>query len=84
MRLYTRLSVPEIASGAGMLLRTPARLRETKSLESRTRASMARLAQRHGGQAEALKELAAVCEWFSEGLNTVDLIEARDLINQLS
>jgi class 3 adenylate cyclase/predicted ATPase len=64
--------------------RALAQTQRAKSLELRACASLARLARRHGGQAEALNELAAVCEWFSEGQNTADLIEARELIDRLS
>jgi predicted ATPase len=51
-----------------------------RSLELRTCVSRARLARVQGDPAPALRELAAVHDWFTEGLDTADLIEARDLL----
>ncbi|MFO0966025.1 MAG: hypothetical protein U0793_10635 [Gemmataceae bacterium] len=45
--------------------------------------SFTRLLQRQGRQAEARPMLAACYEWFSEGLDTPDLKEARELLDQL-
>jgi predicted ATPase len=60
-----------------------ARKQSAKSLELRACVSMARLARRQGGGAAATAELAAVCEWFTEGLNTAELVEARELIREM-
>ncbi|MBT2322216.1 AAA family ATPase [Variovorax paradoxus] len=57
-----------------------ARQQSAKSLELRTCVSMVRLARLHGGHAQALLELASVYEWFTEGFDAADLIEARELL----
>jgi predicted ATPase len=57
-----------------------AREQDAKSLELRACLSLARLAHDQGDEAQALLELGVVYEWFSEGFNTVDLIEAREFL----
>lgn len=59
-----------------------ARNQSAKSLELRACGSLFRLARHLGDRAQARLELIAVHEWFTEGLNTVDLIEARELLQQ--
>jgi predicted ATPase len=46
--------------------------------------SLARLWQRQGKHAEAYELLAPVYNWFTEGFNTVDLQEAKALLEQWS
>ncbi len=62
-----------------------ARAQGAKSLELRACISIARLARREGGQVQreaADADLAAVYGWFTEGLDTPDLVEARELLPQ--
>lgn len=63
-----------------------AREQGAKSLELRAAVSLARLAGSRGRPswaAEALQVLEAVYGWFSEGLDTTDLTEARDVLDAL-
>ena len=55
----------------------------TPSLELRAATSLARLWQSQGRAAEALELLAPVYDWFTEGFDTRDLIEARKLLDAL-
>ena len=55
-----------------------------KSLELRSTMSLARLWQQQGKSAEARKMLAEIYGWFTEGFDTLDLIEARTLLDELS
>ncbi len=61
-----------------------ARRQQTKSLELRTAMSLARLWQRQGKRDAARQLLAEVYDWFTEGFDTVDLQEARALLEELS
>lgn len=61
-----------------------ARRQAAKSLELRAAVSIARLWQTQGRQAEAHALVAEVYRWFSEGFATVDLQEARSLIEELA
>src|SRR5262249_18464310 len=61
-----------------------ARRQEAKSLELRAAMSLARLWQQQGKQAEARQLLAPVYAWFTEGFDTVDLLEAQTLLEELS
>jgi len=60
-----------------------ARHQQAKSLELRAAASLARLWQRQGKRAEARELLAEVYGWFTEGVDTADLQEARALLEAL-
>jgi predicted ATPase len=60
-----------------------ARRQEAKSLELRAAMSLARLWQRQGKRAEAYKLLAPIYSWFTEGLDTADLREAKALLEEL-
>jgi class 3 adenylate cyclase/predicted ATPase len=57
-----------------------ARRQEAKSLELRATVSLARLWQAHGKQEEAHQMLAEIYGWFTEGFETVDLREAKALL----
>jgi predicted ATPase len=46
--------------------------------------SMARLWRDQGKQDEARELLAPVCDWFTEGANTLDLKEAKALLDELT
>jgi predicted ATPase len=61
-----------------------ARRQQAKSLELRATTSLARLWQRQGKKQEAQRRLAEIYGWFTEGLDTKDLREARALIEELS
>jgi predicted ATPase len=60
-----------------------ARRQRAKSLELRAAMSLARLYQKQGRQAEARPLLADCYAWFTEGLDTPDLQEARALLDHL-
>ena len=60
-----------------------ARHQEAKSLELRAATSLSRLWQQQGKQAAARELLAPIYGWFTEGFDTVDLQEARTLMEEL-
>jgi predicted ATPase len=55
-----------------------------KSWELRAATSLARLWQSQGKRGEARELLAPVYGWFTEGFDTADLIEAKELLDELS
>jgi predicted ATPase/class 3 adenylate cyclase len=57
-----------------------ARRQEAKSLELRATVSLARLWRAHGKSEEARQMLAEIYGWFTEGFDTVDLQEAKALL----
>jgi predicted ATPase len=57
-----------------------ARHQQAKSLELRAAMSMSRLWQRQGRHAAAYHLLAEIYGWFTEGFDTVDLQEAKALL----
>jgi predicted ATPase len=61
-----------------------ARQQEAKSWELRAAMSMARLWRDQGKRDEARELLAPVYGWFTEGFDTLDLKEARALLDELS
>jgi predicted ATPase len=63
---------------------TIARRQSAKSLELRAANSLARLWQFQDKRQDAYDLLAPVYEWFTEGFDTADLIEAKQLLNELS
>jgi predicted ATPase len=60
-----------------------ARLAKVAQLKLRTVMSLARLWQSQGKQAEARRMLAEIYSWFTEGFDTVDLKEAKALLEEL-
>ena len=60
-----------------------ARSRGAKLLELRAALSLARLHAHQGQAADALNVLTPVYEWFTEGLDTADVIGARALLGEL-
>jgi hypothetical protein len=58
-----------------------ARGQHAKSLELRAATSLARLRKHQGNAAEARSMLADIYNWFTEGLETPDLREARALLD---
>jgi predicted ATPase len=60
-----------------------ARRQSAKSLELRAVMSLARLWQKQGKKEEARQLLAEIYNWFTEGFDTVDLKEAKGLLEEL-
>jgi len=61
-----------------------ARRQSAKSWELRATTSLCRLWQRQGKVNEAQQMLAEIYNWFAEGFDTLDLIEAQALLEELS
>jgi predicted ATPase len=61
-----------------------ARRQQAKSLELRAAMSLSRLWQRQENHAAARELLAEIYGWFTEGFDTADLQEAKDLLATLS
>jgi predicted ATPase len=61
-----------------------ARQQEAKSWELRASISLARLWSDHGRREQAREILAPISLWFTEGLETHDLKEAKALLESLS
>jgi predicted ATPase len=57
---------------------------KAKSLELRAAMSMAHLWAKEGRRSEGLELLEPVHGWFTEGLDTLDLREAKALLDQIS
>jgi predicted ATPase len=62
---------------------TMAHEEDTKSLELRATLSLSRLYHGEGRNREARELLTPVYAWFTEGLNTRDLLDAKELLDQL-
>jgi class 3 adenylate cyclase/predicted ATPase len=60
-----------------------ARRQSAKSLELRATMSLARLLANQGRRDEARMMLAEIYNWFTEGLDTADLKDAKALLNEL-
>ena len=60
-----------------------ARAQQTKSLELRAAISLSRLWQNKGRCDEARSLLGSIYQWFTEGFDTVDLREAKSLLEEL-
>jgi predicted ATPase len=61
-----------------------ARQQQAKSWELRAAMSMARLWRDQGKRDEARELLAPVYGWFTEGFDTLDLKEAKALLDELA
>ena len=61
-----------------------ARAQQAKSFELRAAMSMARLWREQGKQREAQELLAPVYGWFTEGFDTLDLKQAKALLDELA
>ena len=61
-----------------------ARAQQAKSWELRAATSLARLLTRQGRPEEARDLLAPVHDWFTEGFETLDLKEAKALLDALA
>ncbi len=60
-----------------------AREQQAKSLELRAVMSLSQLWQSHGKKEEAHRMLAEIYGWFTDGFSSVDLKEARALLEEL-
>jgi hypothetical protein len=60
-----------------------ARRQQAKSWELRTSTSLARVWQSQGKRREAFELLAPVYDWFTEGFDTRDLLDAKSLLDEL-
>jgi predicted ATPase len=61
-----------------------ARQQQAKSWELRAATSMARLWRDQGKRDEARDLLAPVYDWFTEGFDTLDLKQAKALLDELA
>jgi predicted ATPase len=61
-----------------------ARKQSAKSYELRATMSLSRLYMKQGKKEEARKMLSDIYGWFTEGFDTLDLIEAKELLEELS
>ncbi|HSR33189.1 MAG TPA: hypothetical protein VLY63_21700, partial [Anaerolineae bacterium] len=61
-----------------------ARRQSAKSWELRATVSLCRLWEQQGKMDEARRMLAGVYDWFTEGFDTPDLVEAKALLEELS
>ena len=84
--LLSTQSVPDGAEAEACFHRALeiARDQSAKSLELRAATSLARLWQSQSKRQDAYDLLAPLYEWFTEGFDTVDLIEAKHLLDELS
>jgi predicted ATPase len=83
--LLLRQAVPDGSQAASCFqqARTVAARQQAKSLELRAAMSLARLWQQQGQRTEAYELLAPIYGWFTEGFDTVDLQEAKALLDTL-
>jgi class 3 adenylate cyclase/predicted ATPase len=78
---------PSSVSAAERSFRTAieiARKQEAKSLELRATTSLARLLAKQGNRREARAMLAPLYGWFTEGFDTLDLKDAKALLDELN
>ena len=61
-----------------------AREQQARSWELRSSTTLATLLLSHGKRDEARSLLTPICEWFTEGTETPDLADARELLQKLS
>ncbi len=77
-------SAPDRAEASYRRAIERARSQEAKSWELRAATSLARLWRDQGKPAEARELLAPVYGWFTEGFDTLDLKEAKALLEELT
>jgi predicted ATPase len=83
LRLLLGVSAEEAEASFVQALEV-ARKQRTKSFELRAAMSMARLWRDQGKRDEARELLAPVYGWFTEGFDTLDLKEAKALLDELA
>jgi predicted ATPase len=78
-------TIPEVQPAEACLQQAlaVARRQQAKSLELRAALHLSRLWQQQGQRAAARELLAPIYDWFTEGFDTVDLQEARALLDEL-
>jgi predicted ATPase len=83
--IAVRSSSPDVAKAAEYFERglAIARKQQAKSWELRAATSMARLWRDQGKPDEARELLAPVYGWFIEGFDTLDLKQAKTLLDEL-
>jgi predicted ATPase len=83
--LLLQRSLPEVGQAEACFQQAldVARRQQAKALELRAALSLARLWQDQGQHAAARQLLAEIYGWFTEGLNTADLQEAKALLAEL-
>src|SRR5262249_36138756 len=74
---------PEASEACFLRSKKIARRQNARSLELRASISLARLWREQGKHTEARDLLAPVYGWFTEGFDTLDLKEAKTLLEQL-
>ena len=88
-----RLRGEALLAGAGTVSEAEAAMQQTiavarrqnaKSWELRGAMSLARLRRQQGRQQEAVALLAPIYAWFTEGLDTADLKDAKALLDKLT
>jgi predicted ATPase len=84
--LLLRKDDPYAAQAQGCFQRAIeiARKQSAKSLELRATTSLAWLLAKQGRRDEARAMLAEIYNWFTEGFDTADLIDARALLEELN
>ena len=81
--LLTRTNADERAEAAFRNAIDIANRRSSKSWELRASTSLARLLAKQARRDEARAMLAEIYGWFTEGLDTADLKDAKALLNEL-
>jgi predicted ATPase len=83
--LLLQLPLPDVGQAEGCFQQAldVARRQQAKALELRAALCLSRLWQQQGKQEAAQQVLAPVYGWFTEGLDTADLQEARALLEAL-
>jgi predicted ATPase len=84
--LLPQQAVPDTAQAAACFHQAldVARQQQAKSFELRAATSLARLWRQQGKRAEARELLAPIYRWFTEGFDTLDLQEAKALLEELA
>jgi predicted ATPase len=84
--LLLRQTIPDAAQAEACFQQALAiaRRQQAKSWELRTAISLSRLWQQQGKCTEARELLAPIYGWFTEGFDTADLQEAKELLDEWS
>jgi adenylate cyclase len=78
--LQVKLGDDDKAERAYMRALEVSRAQTARTLELRAATSLARLWQKHSRAAEAAQLLSETCAWFDEGVDTLDVIDARSVL----